>query len=285
MNHSSPLFDMPVMEESPAVPGKRVRCVAPEYRGTQLYHTLYLPPEWTPDPRRRFPVIFEYPGNLSPPSGSTGRVEDAGLGYGLTRDLGFIWVVLPFVDRDAGTHALTWWGDGDGDGDGDAAATAEYCVRAAEQVCRDFGGDRNNLFLCGFSRGAIAVNYIGLRNPRITGLWRGLISHDHYDGVREWRGTDWGSPLDAYRRGAADRLDRARGKRILVMQQGETESIRSYLGDWAAKLDITFLDIPVGEIIPDIPNPQVPHVHTDRWPYYASDARDRARRWITQAYT
>ena len=50
------------------------------------------------------------------------------------------------------------------------------------------------VILCGFSRGAIGVNYIGLHDDQIAALWAGFITHDHYDGVLEWKGQAWGSP-------------------------------------------------------------------------------------------
>lgn len=36
----------PVMTDDPPAPGKRVRQVAEEYKGTEVYHTLYLPTNW-----------------------------------------------------------------------------------------------------------------------------------------------------------------------------------------------------------------------------------------------
>ena len=56
-------FDLatpPMTEEAPAA-GKRVRQVAPEYEGTQVYHSLYLPTDWKPG--EKYPVIVEYTGN------------------------------------------------------------------------------------------------------------------------------------------------------------------------------------------------------------------------------
>ena len=67
--------------------GRRVAVTPPEYAGTQVHHSLWLPADWSPDWRRQnrnWPVIVEYTGNLSPAHGSTGRVQDAGLGYGLS---------------------------------------------------------------------------------------------------------------------------------------------------------------------------------------------------------
>ena len=54
----------PVMTEETPDPGKRVRQVAPEYKGTQVYHTLYLPTDWQKG--KTYPVLVEYTGNKAP---------------------------------------------------------------------------------------------------------------------------------------------------------------------------------------------------------------------------
>ena len=54
----------PVMTEDAPAPGKRVRQVAPEYEGTQVYHTLYLPTDWQKG--KTYPVLVEYTGNKAP---------------------------------------------------------------------------------------------------------------------------------------------------------------------------------------------------------------------------
>ena len=75
--------------------GRRVRQVAPEYQGTDVYHALYLPTDWVPD--RKYPVLIEYTGNKFPACGSTGEVKDANLGFGLSGGTDFIWVSLPYI--------------------------------------------------------------------------------------------------------------------------------------------------------------------------------------------
>jgi hypothetical protein len=94
--------------EQPAA-GRRVRQVAVEYQGTQVYHALYLPVDWQPG--RRYPVIVEYAGNEFAPSGSTGEVKDANLGYGLTGGTGFLWVCMPCIAVGGQQNATLWWRD------------------------------------------------------------------------------------------------------------------------------------------------------------------------------
>ncbi len=112
-------FDLqtPEMTGDDAAPGKRVRQVAPEYAGTEVYHTLYLPVDWMPGVK--YPVVVEFTGNKSPSCGSTGEVKDANLGYGLSGGRGLLWVSLPYVAEGGGENAVTWWGD--------RQATVDYC--------------------------------------------------------------------------------------------------------------------------------------------------------------
>ena len=174
--------DLVVPEAIDAEPsaGRRVKIQLPEFAGSPLFHSLYLPPAW--DVGKRWPVIVEYPGNggFSNTLGdrSTGRVEDCKLGFGLSGGRGFIWICLPFVDPKSKSHALNWWGDAD--------ATAAYCRAAVAQVCEKFSGDAENVILAGFSRGALACGYIGLRDDDTAKLWRAIFAHSHFDGVRKW---------------------------------------------------------------------------------------------------
>lgn len=171
---------VPEPTEGPPQPGRRVWFRLPGETG-DVYGTLYLPADWSEE--RRFPVIAEFPGNLffdARKCWSTGRPEQCVIGYGITRGRGAIWLSLPFVDRAAGTIAESGFGSNDGDD------TAEYTVHAIDAICRQWNGERNNVVLCGFSRGAIACGYIGLRNDRIAPLWRAFVACQHYDGSG-WR--------------------------------------------------------------------------------------------------
>lgn len=187
-------IEVPVVEAGEPAPGRRVwRRFGPEGEAAGAIH---LPRDWRDG--GRYPVIVEYPGNIFYTSGcySTGRPEQCVIGFGMSRDEGAIWLSLPFVDA-AGGIAENGWGDPD--------ATADLCVRAVEDVCTRFAGDRTRLVLAGFSRGAIACGYIGLRNERIAGLWRGLHCCQHFDGDG-WNG--------ATMEGAVERAARFRGRAV-----------------------------------------------------------------------
>jgi len=250
----------PMMTKSAPSPGKRVRQVALEYNGTQVYHSLYLPTDWKWG--KSFPVLIEYTGNKFVPSGATGEVKDANLGYGLSGGKGFIWVTMPYIQKGKKENALTWWGDRE--------ATIDYCKVNLPRICADFGGDTNNLFICGFSRGAIACSYIGLADDEIASFWKGMITHDHFDGQREWeyQASD--------RESALRRINRLNNRPALICG-----GKNSFLKDHADLGDFTFLPVPVNDIF-SIPEGEVLHPHTDLWAHRESSTRQKARAWLKQ---
>lgn len=250
----------PMMTKSAPSPGKRVRQVAFEYNGTQVYHSLYLPTDWQRG--KSFPVLIEYTGNTFVPSGATGEVKDANLGYGLSGGKGFIWVTMPYIQKGKKENALTWWGDRE--------ATIDYCKVNLPRICADFGGDTNNLFICGFSRGAIACSYIGLADDEIASFWKGIITHDHFDGQREWeyQASD--------RESALRRINRLNNRPALIC--GDKNS---FLKDHTDLADFTFLPVPVNDIF-SIPEGEVLHPHTDLWAHRESSTRQKARAWLKQ---
>ncbi len=243
-----------VTQETPQ-PGKRVWQQNPGFEQTEIAHALYLPPDWKPD--KTYPVIVEYPGNGGYSNAlndvSKGRVQDCKLGFGLSAGQGMIWVSLPFVDPKTGKHALQWWGDPD--------ATADYCKQTVARICREFGGDSENVFLTGFSRGAIACNYIGLRDTEIAALWKGMLPHIHYDGVRKWNYPD-SDVLSARKR-----LARLGRRPQFITQEKSTRATEAYLKNSDSPDQFTFMAIPY-------PN------HSDEWVLKDIPERTRARRWL-----
>lgn len=258
---------------SPGLPaaGRKVRVTPPEYAGTEVFHTIYLPPHWQED-GPRLPIIFEYTGNFFPASGSTGEPEDGALGYCLSAGK-YIWVSLPYISEDGQDNAVTWWGD--------TAATVAYAKRNVPRILNEFNARRNAVFLCGFSRGAIGVNYLGLHDDEIAGLWTAFVSHDHFDGVRAWGRTSWGTPLNRYREEAAVRLRRVNGRPYLVSQNGAGYGTEPFV---AAVLTSTanfrFSEIDAGKIFGAFPNELVKAAHTDRWAMLPSRYRRATWQWM-----
>ena len=261
----------PLTEQGPQ-PGKRATVIAPEYAGTKVRHLIALPDDWTPDWKARgksWPIIAEYTGNYFPTSGSTGEVEGAALGYGVARGRA-IWVVLPYVAKDRQKNERTWWGDID--------ATVGYAKTNLPRICAEFGGDPKKIVLCGFSRGAIGVSFLGLHDDEVAKLWCGLWAHDHFDGVIAWN-TPWGSPLARYREEATVRLRRLQGRPVLISQAYPGNQTRAFVEPIAPK-NVDYLAIDMSVLFEKFPNDFVKHPHNDRWPLRDSTATSVARAWF-----
>lgn len=259
LHHLPSDLAVPDAAEGKPSPGRRVREAFADYENWDLRHVLYLPPEWKPG--GRYPVIVEYPGNgpYSNPLGdvSSGRVEDCRLGYGMSGGKDFIWLCLPFVDRANKRHARQWWGDAD--------ATAAYCRLAVARACGEYGGDPERVVLCGFSRGAIACGYIGMRDDDTARLWRGIFAHSHYDGVRRWGYP--GDDADA----ARARLRRLAGRPQFVSHEESVEPARAFLNK-AGVGNTTYLALPW-------PN------HTADWVLKDIPERRQLRDWLGRILT
>jgi hypothetical protein len=248
----------PVTADAPAA-GRRTRGVLPRWAHTELHHALYLPPDWRPD--GRYPVIVEYAGNgpyQQPELGDrcAGTVEDSRLGYGISAGTGFLWLCLPYVNAAHTANERQWWGDAD--------ATVAYCLEAVEELCARWGGDRTRLLLAGFSRGAIACNYLGLRDDRIAGLWRAFVAHSHYDGVRRW-GYPGDDPASAL-----ERLRRLRGRPQFISHESSVDRTRAWLAECGAEGDFTFLSLPWRN-------------HRDDWVLRPVPERRALRAWVARA--
>lgn len=164
----------PAMTEGDPAPGKWVRQVDEEWKGTGVYHALYLPTNWRPGTRH--PVVVEYAPNRWEPAALTGKVEDCRLGYYQTAGRDFLWVVMPYVDPVKKENAVWWWGSEE--------ATLRYGLKNLRRICESWGGDPQAVFFTGFSRGAIAAGYLGLRNDDVADVWLAFLPHSHIDGGR-----------------------------------------------------------------------------------------------------
>lgn len=173
------MLNVPEMIKELPAAGKRVRFQLQNDAKSSKYFALYLPTDW--QAQKTYPVIFEYPGNIfynTKACYSTGRPESCAMGYGITQGQGSIWVSLPFINET--THGIAVNGFGSQEGED----TLTYALKVIDLICDQFGGDRNNLTLCGFSRGSIACGYIGLRNDTIASHWKAIIGCQHYDGSK-----------------------------------------------------------------------------------------------------
>lgn len=247
-NVATDLTIPPVTNEIPAA-GKRVRQHLKEFAGTDIYHVLYLPRDWKKG--KQYPVIVEYAGNKY--KTSLGTVEGTKLGYGISAGKGVIWISMPFVDMKNQQNATTWWGD--------VEATVDYCRKTVNHICKKYGGDSSALFIAGFSRGAIACNYIGLHDDKIAPIWRGFICHSHYDGVKTW------NYAKSNRTFAAERLERLKNRPQFISHEMSIDSTKSYLETVEPDGNFTFVSIPFKN-------------HTDSWVLRDIPEREILREWF-----
>ncbi len=243
---------VPLATDGAPGPGKRVRQFNKQYEGTGVYHLLYLPTDWKPG--ETYPVIVEYAGNKY--KTSLGTVEGSSLGYGITGGKGVIWICMPYVNKAEMKNQLNWWGDVD--------ATVDYCRHTVNRICKEYGGDTKNIFIAGFSRGAIACNFIGLHDDKIASLWRGSICHSHYDGVRKW--SYGGSDRDS----AARRLKRLGERPQFISHENSVEATREYLKKAYPAGNFTFVPLPGAK-------------HSDTWVLRDITERKLLRDWFQDA--
>ena len=263
----APDLVLPSLSRGSAGPGRRVKEVLPGYEKTAVYHVTWLPTDWTPGDR--FPVIVELAGNGPYRNGfgdiSTGRPEGSKLGFGISGGREFIWICLPFVDDTGKKITTRWWGKRPSY---DPQPTIRYIKQAVPELCRRHGGDLDRVVLAGFSRGAIACNYIGLYDDEIAKLWAAVIPYSHYDGVFE----KWGYP-QADRRSALTRLKRLGHRPQFICHETSgnaarsLEATRKYLGGTGVRGQFTFQATGFRN-------------HNDAWTLRPSAARKTLRQWL-----
>ena len=255
---------VPPLESGDPAAGKRVRQTLPGWEETEVYHVLYLPKNY--DPAKSYPVIVEYAGNGNFKNSlgdiSTGLPEGSKLGFGITGGVDAIWVCLPYLDGDGREIAIRWWGDPPGC---DVQPTLDYCKKAVPWICETYGGDPGRVVLAGFSRGAIACNFIGLHDDEIAKLWCGFVAYSHYDGVKRWPypKSDEAS--------AMMRLKRLAGRPQFICGEnaGGLEATRKWLDSSGVPGKYTVR-------VTGFRN------HNDAWVLRPSEARTELRKWFAQ---
>jgi hypothetical protein len=245
-------LEVPALSAGPPAAGKRVKVGL---------HVLYLPTDWKPD--AKMPVIVELAGNGGYTNKfgdvSTGLPEGSNLGYGLSAGRGFIWLCSPYLNEKGGAIAIKWWGDAP---TYDPQPTLKYLRDTVKSVCHDYGGDESKVVLCGFSRGAIACNYLGLYDDETARLWCGFLSYSHYDGVKTWPYPH------SDRESALARLKRLGNRPQFICGEGSNaQETEAYLRPLLPNADLTFLST-------DFRN------HNDAWTLRPSPAREKAREWL-----
>jgi hypothetical protein len=176
---------VPPVENAAPAPGHRVKVVAPEYAGTNVYHTLYLPTDWQPG--RLYPVIVEFPPNASRAARTDGTVDDTVRGFYQSAGRGFIWTTMPFINYTTNpySNARYYWGSGNTVDPYGEQLAAGYAKQNLIRILEGYGGDPARVFATGFSRGSIATSMVGLQDAALADIWLGFLPHSGYDRNRE----------------------------------------------------------------------------------------------------
>lgn len=260
-----PDLQVPELQEKTPAAGHRVKVHLSGYPDS-VYHVVYLPTNY--EAAKRHPVIVEYAGNGGYVNQygdrSEGVPEGSNLGYGLSGGRDFIWICLPFLTQDRQEIAKQWWGSPPS---WSPASTVQYAKLAVADALVEYGADPTAVLLCGFSRGAIACNFIGLHDDEIARLWCGFVPYSHYDGVRKWGlpGTD----ADSARR----RLKRLGSRPQFVVHEvnGESErglsATRTFLEANAATASLSYAETGFRN-------------HNDAWILRPGTARTNLRKWL-----
>ena len=259
-----PDLTIPKLETGQPDAGKRVKQTIPDYEQTGVYHVTYLPTDWVKG--KRYPVLIEYAGNNHRGAYgdiSTGRPEGSNMGYGISGGRGFIWVCLPYLNAAGDDIALTWWGDSK---NRTARPTLDYCHKTVPWICEKYGGDIDRVVLCGFSRGAIACNYLGLHDNETAKLWRAFIPYSHYDGIATW-------PYPASDRDSAlTRLKRLAKRPQFICHEVTGSRLnlaatKKWIESTSIKANLTFAETGFRN-------------HNDAWLLRTSPAREHLRAWL-----
>lgn len=252
----------PILEGCPSA-GKRIEQTHPDWAGSEVYHLLYLPEDWKPGSGKKYPVIVEYAGNGPYKNKygdiSTGHPEGSKMGYGLSAGKGYIWLCLPYLSNDGKKNVTQWWGNKPKSAPG---PTLDYAKATVPWICQKYAGDPDKVFLCGFSRGAIACNFIGLNDDEIAKLWCAFLPYSHYDGVRRWGypGSDPASALSRLRR---------LGKRpqFITHEGNGIEATKKYLDNSGVAGNFTFRQTGFRN-------------HNDAWLLRPTALRQEIRKWM-----
>ncbi len=230
---------------------------------TSVYHALYLPTNW--EKGKKYPVIVEYNGN-GPYNNKygdicDGSVEGCNLGYGLSQGRDFIWVSMPCVNNTSPkSNAINWWGTAKDNGE----ETKRYTLATIRELSLKYGADTNCVIISGFSRGAVACNYIGLYDDEIAPIWKGFFCHSQYDGTDTTRHFPF-----ADRQSAKNRLNRLNNRPQWISEGGSFKGTKSYIFDTVKTTDTNFTF------------QAIPYVnHTSIWVLRNSLETIKARKWL-----
>lgn len=160
---------------------------------------------------------------------------------------------------------------GGDNGKHDPQPTVDYCIKTVREVCKKYGCDSNAVILCGFSRGSVACNYIGLFNDEIAKLWRAFVCYSHYDGVDERKYLP-----ESKRHLALERLKRLKGRPQFICCEAPSRrrdtlrAAKDYIESTGIKAPFTYMYTGFLQ-------------HDDPWTLRPCAARKALRAWMMGA--
>lgn len=255
--------DLKVPELSDVAPaaGQRVKVSISE----SVYYVLYLPENYQPS--KRHPLIVEFAGNGGYKNKygdeSHGVPEGSNLGFGISGGKDFVWLCVPFLTESGDKMATWWWGDKPTFSPDTTVALAK---RLVPEIIAKYHLDEEAVLLAGFSRGAIACNYIGLRDDEIAKLWCAMLPYSHYDGSRDW-GFEDSDPKSARKR-----LKRLGDRPQLICHENDGKGLaaaKEFIENSGQDGSFTFLATGFRN-------------HNDAWVLRPSAAREKLRRWLEE---
>lgn len=275
----------PNMTDGQPGAGLRVRQTEPSYAaaGSKMYHSLYLPRDWVSGSGRQWPLIVEFTGNgpWSSPYGdvSCGLPWCANMGYGLSAGEGYIWVVLPFGNVNGSANQAYWWGcpnasNSDCPGYFNATPTLDYAQKTVRWVADTYSGNASAVLLTGWSRGALAVMYMGLHDDVTAALWSAFAPYSHFDG----RSTDQWEPYPAHDPASAiSRLQRLNGRPVFITEERNgTVDTLAFLANATASGALQPSELNTIAMTTTFCN------HNDAWTLRPSTTRALMREWMAQ---
>jgi hypothetical protein len=263
----------------------------------KVFHTLYLPKNWS-NASKKWPLIVEFSGNGILPEDYNWTANGWGLSNG---GQGFMWLNVPFVSAVRGNDTCNqrnWFGcdpaacdlyshdsnkicsasrpaknatNQTNDSFYNPLPTVEYAIAAVNSVIDRFGVDRERVLLTGHSRGALAVNFMGLHNDEIASLWSAFLPSSHYDGVRE----GWADP-GSDNASALTRLKRIAGRPVYIV--AECDLATTYAREYLQRTGIDLANFTIqGTGFGD---------HNSFWSLRPDPghARDNLRKWLSRIF-
>jgi predicted peptidase len=179
--------------------------------------------------------------------------------------MNYIWVNLPILNATGNKMIDSYYPE-------NPSSTVACWLAILEDLNKKFPIDNNKIILAGFSRGAVAISYIGNWNGTISGKWAGYFAYAHFDGCCQ------NIPGKC-----EERINKMQSKKILIMVgKNDRALICSKLAYQKLKkknVKVTYIEIP------DVDTPG--WQNSSHNPYAVleeAEWMEQARNWLDTVY-